>query len=97
MKVSTNVIQMIDMFTTDLLHINEGNKNKLIDLDSGDLAQRVFVLEQRLEHLSAGEKSFLFRFQKQKFRHFFGKKQIQLQIRYSLRRGDGQCPFVTEQ
>lgn len=43
MKVSTNVIQMIDMFTTDLLHINEGNKNKLIDLDAGDLSKTLYL------------------------------------------------------
>ena len=43
MRVSTNVIQMIDMFTTDLLHINEGNKNKLIDLDAGDLSKTLYL------------------------------------------------------
>ena len=53
MKVSTNVIQMIDMFTTDLLHINEGNKNKLIDLEAGDLSKTLYLRRDDRESTGA--------------------------------------------
>ena len=47
-----NLTENIDMFITDLLHINDGGKNKLIDLEAGDPSKTYYLNREDRESIS---------------------------------------------
>ena len=45
--------EYLEPFIEELLHINEGGKNKLIDLNAGDSGATYYLSQQRYEDLAA--------------------------------------------